>query len=226
MAKNASEPKTFQQKLGFRYLPLLFQLMTKEKILSASSKLFFEKGIANVRLQQIADNVNISVGNLAYHYPNKQSIVESLYLSAFEELTQMTGHLFAANDFGSFDDSVKTIFRFQKTYNFCFNNAWEILRNYPQLNQQWKTINNRLQANIQKSLGNFVTEKLLIEEPFKAAYKTLPENILLQLHYWSIQQCIKGKPAPLLSFRKTTWALLAPYFTETGKLAYAELGID
>lgn len=40
---------------------------TKLKIIKGAQELFFENGIANIRLQQIADSSGISVGNLAYH---------------------------------------------------------------------------------------------------------------------------------------------------------------
>jgi len=39
-----------------------------------------------VRLQQIADETGISVGNLAYHYSNKEAIAESLIAHIIEEL--------------------------------------------------------------------------------------------------------------------------------------------
>ena len=42
--------------------------MTKDKILIEARQLFYDEGITNVRLQQIADKTGISVGNLAYHY--------------------------------------------------------------------------------------------------------------------------------------------------------------
>jgi AcrR family transcriptional regulator len=200
--------------------------MTKEKILSTSSRLFFEKGIANVRLQHIADSVNISVGNLAYHYPNKQAIVRSVYSAAFNELNEKTEQLFAEHGLKSFDESIKTFFRFQANYNFCFNNAWEISRNYPELHQQWKIISNRLQWQIQKKLLSFSDENLFIKEPFKSAYKILAEHILLHLLCWMSQQSIKNKPASYLSFRRATWALLYPYFTDNGKQEYKNLGIE
>jgi AcrR family transcriptional regulator len=51
---------------------------TKQKILDSSLQLFNDNGISNTRLQQIADESGISVGNLAYHFSNKEAITESL----------------------------------------------------------------------------------------------------------------------------------------------------
>ena len=48
---------------------------TKQKILDSAVQLFNEKGLGNVRLQQIADKAGISVGNLAYHFYSKKAII-------------------------------------------------------------------------------------------------------------------------------------------------------
>ena len=200
--------------------------MTREKILTISSRLFYEKGIANVRLQQIADNARISVGNLAYHYPNKQAIVNSIYKNAYEELSQLSETIFSEDSFTDFDNSMKAFFRFQNTYNFCFNNVWEISRNYPALHQQWKTISNRIVLQIQKRFNAFLKDGLIRPEPFKNSYKILSEQLLLHFLCWGSHQTMKGKSATLLSFRRTSWAMLFPYMTEKGQNAYRQLGIE
>ena len=51
---------------------------TKRRILDAALDLFNENGLVNVRLQHIADQAQMSVGNLAYHYANKEAIVTAL----------------------------------------------------------------------------------------------------------------------------------------------------
>ena len=48
---------------------------TKEKILNASLKLYNSKGVSNVSLRAIADEVGISVGNLQYHFKKREEIV-------------------------------------------------------------------------------------------------------------------------------------------------------
>ncbi len=63
--------------------------ITKNKIIEAAIQLFNEKGLSNVRLQQIADETGISVGNLAYHYSNKDLIVTSVYERLFEEFSEI-----------------------------------------------------------------------------------------------------------------------------------------
>ena len=45
---------------------------TRIKIVESSILLFNKKGLANVRLQDIAEYNNISPGNLTYHFKTKK----------------------------------------------------------------------------------------------------------------------------------------------------------
>lgn len=54
-------------------------LTRKEQILQTSLKLFNEKGCLNTSTRHIADELNISVGNLYYYFKNKEEIVIELF---------------------------------------------------------------------------------------------------------------------------------------------------
>ena len=54
---------------------------TKEKIIETSIELFNEKGCLNTSTRHIADKLGISVGNLYYHFKNKEKILIDIFLN-------------------------------------------------------------------------------------------------------------------------------------------------
>ena len=58
---------------------------TRERILELSLRLFNEFGEPNITTTVIAEEMNISPGNLYYHFPNKQAIIAVLF-NQYEEL--------------------------------------------------------------------------------------------------------------------------------------------
>jgi AcrR family transcriptional regulator len=58
-------------------------MSTRDNILDAALELFNEQGTAAVSTNHIAAAINISPGNLYYHFRNKQDIIRSLFERLF-----------------------------------------------------------------------------------------------------------------------------------------------
>lgn len=87
---------------------------TKEKIIETSIKLFNEKGCLNTSTRHIADELGISVGNLYYHFKNKEEIVIEIY-EIFSK--KLSSHI----HFSILDED--EVFNFEKFINDYF--IWE-----------------------------------------------------------------------------------------------------
>lgn len=60
----------------------------KIRILEAGLIELSEKGFANFTIQGVSERVKISLGNLTYHYPNRESLIEAMLEFWFENWKQ------------------------------------------------------------------------------------------------------------------------------------------
>jgi len=166
---------------------------TKEKIISAALKLFNRDGLVNVRLQHIADEAFVSVGNLAYHYANKEAILTKIY----EVLTKRQNELLAEYRivplFENIDRLLIDTFLLQQDFEFFYLDTLEILRAYPSVGE---THRQRIQAQViqLKTILDFnVSRGALIAEPFENSYPILASQIWMSMDFSLNQQAVRSQ---------------------------------
>jgi len=104
-------------------------MSTKEKILHAAKELFNFKGVENVTTRHIASQINISQGNLHYHYPNKNEIIIELHKQFLSEVMQRMS-MVASTEFNleMWYNLVSSAFRVMYDYRFFFIDTLVIWR--------------------------------------------------------------------------------------------------
>jgi len=197
---------------------------TKKKIITAALKLFNQDGLVNVRLQHIADAAFVSVGNLAYHYHNKEAILSTIY----EDLTKQQKDLLAEYRIVPLFDNLNRLFqdtfKLQQQYIFFYLDTLEIIRAYPEigvLHQNHITF----QVSQLKTMLNFnMARGALIAEPQPDIFNKLAVQIWMTIDYWHNQQLVRGeKEQSEKAYLEGIWSLLIPYFTKMGKQEYEQM---
>ncbi|MBP6826085.1 MAG: TetR/AcrR family transcriptional regulator [Saprospiraceae bacterium] len=191
-------------------------LTTKQKILEASIRLFNWNDVANVRLQQIADETGISVGNLAYHFKNKEAIVNAVYENLFDEFSGILSGYLLSSKLTDFDLQMERYHRFFARYKFYLIDLFEIERSYPAIMERWRECVHKMVLQIRKRLDYNVQRGILRPEPMPGVYDTLTNNIWMTVVFWIPQQVLKDQPVDELLFKKSVWEHISPHFTAKG----------
>ncbi len=191
---------------------------TKQKILDASLHLFNENGITNVRLQQIADLTGISIGNLAYHFNNKEAITESLIgnvLQSLQEILKQYGKHESLIDLNSF---FKEFYRLTTQYRFFNIDILEIKRNFPSSYESLNPLLHKSKMQLERRFELLVQQQLLQKE---TNIKNLVSTIWLLIFFMLAEDQVNGKSLTENLYRLRLWESILLYFTAKGKDEYS-----
>ena len=130
----------------------------KDKILTTALSLFNQHGIESISLKAIAKNLEISYGNVTYHFPNKHKLVAQLYNN------MLTAHHAVLEHFQETDQLLESIilaplqtFKISLEYRFLFVDVVAIKRKYTTIIEQQSAGN---QQQMQQLLPLFEQLKL------------------------------------------------------------------
>lgn len=201
------------------------ELSTKQKILSAATRLFNENGMANVRLQQIANEVGISAGNLAYHFRNKEAIIDAIKEDLYEEATQILSTYRLYPNLMDFDNQLNRYYAFLQKYPFYFMDLLEIERNYPDIHSKHQLHITKMISQIRKRFDYNRQRGLIIEEPRPGIYDSTASSIWILITFWVPQNLLRRKNTALLitQFKEMVWNQIYPFFTEKGIAEFEQL---
>ncbi|MEO1260414.1 MAG: TetR/AcrR family transcriptional regulator [Bacteroidota bacterium] len=197
---------------------------TKEKILDSALILFNSSGMVNVRLQHIADKAFVSVGNLAYHYNNKEAILLALYEALTKKQKQLLAEYRIVPLFDNIDRLIHHTFQLQQEYIFFYLDTLEIVRAYPAVGKAHQ-LHIRSQVSQLKVMLDFNASRgALIGESVSNGFAQLAEQIWMTMDFWLIQQSVRtGEKPKVQQYRNAVWNLLMPYFTKMGTREYEQM---
>ncbi|MBC7809353.1 MAG: TetR/AcrR family transcriptional regulator [Akkermansiaceae bacterium] len=120
------------------------KINNRERILDAALRLFNETGTANVSTNLIAEGAGISVGNLYYHFKNKEQIVRAL----FERFSDDTDRAFALpEDRVPTPDDLDTLLRLNFVvlwrHRFFYRERIALLQRDPELMVRYRVVRQR-----------------------------------------------------------------------------------
>lgn len=165
---------------------------TRERILTVSLALFNARGEANVTTGHIADELNISPGNLYYHFRNKDEIIHHLFAD-FERAMDIAP--------GEFSDAAQVIedmwlylhLMFERIwqYRFLYRNLDDLLARDTKLRSHFNIILGHKRAVVKTLCDALVGAKAM--KASESEIRALGENILVVATYWLNYETLRGK---------------------------------
>lgn len=164
---------------------------TRERIIEISLAMFNAQGEPNVTTNHIADELEISPGNLYYHFRNKENIVEHIF-ARFE--TRMDQALIVPdNRLPNLEDvwlQLHLIFECMWDYRFLYRDLVDILSRNRKLRTHFSRILSRASTSTSDVLKGLAQAGIV--RATQDEIRATAENVLLVTTFWLNFNAVRG----------------------------------
>ncbi len=198
---------------------------TKSEILRHSVMLFNKKGFFNVSVKDIACSMQISPGNLTYHFNKKEvllSAIQEEILNSSIDIMPKTKYITLAH----FEEMFRKFYAIQQQYSFFFLDISYLVVEYPSIMNTYKIATKQRFTEARKLVDHFIESNRLIAESDRVDYNIVIHNLWMVSTFWSTSTLlIDKKNSPLLNNSPidALWGILSPYLTTKGYDEYQEI---
>jgi len=201
---------------------------TKKKILDTAISMLNELGLSNVKLRDVSQALHISIGNLTYHYPKWENLMDDIFGQFQGDINQL--YDFFPKDISEVVTYIERIYEIQLKYAFLFSNFYIFFQQYP----KYKAVEedffiNRMKI-MREALEKLVEKKYLYPAGCEHNYDLLVKNTWLILSGWyGFSMIFKNTKYTITKeeFFVSIWNMYVYHLTESGKeivrKSYADL---
>ena len=186
---------------------------TKQKILDTARGLFNERGYNAVSLQDIADALNISKGNLTYHFGKKEELMEALLRE--NQIEELPNSLHTLRDL---DEAFRTMEKVVGQHSYYFLNYAQFSQLSESISEMQKTNYRSIQEILLQGFRNLRDAGLLRPEAFTGEYDCIVDILCMAIIYWSPFTLMQRSIAASADYRFHAWGVIYGLLTDKGRL--------
>lgn len=179
--------------------------------------------MVNVRLQHIADEAFISIGNMAYHYKNKEAIVIAIHDRLELELKALMAEMNVVPLFDYVNQYFQKSFDLQRKYSFFFTDMLEVFRAYPSIAEihsnliNWQKRQFRLMVEFNQNRGAFR------RFDYKEQLDKVVDHLWMVSYMYHTYQLLSDSKPSHEGYCDQIWAIFIPLLTDRGHVEYKQL---
>ena len=202
---------------------------TKQRILAAALELFNEQGVTDTTLRNIARRLDISQGNLNYHFRLKEDIVEALYfelVAKMDERMQQIGESTSLLD--SLFESYRRVMEGMYEYRFLLRDFYKIMREQDKLRLPYQQLRERRAAEFLSVVSALQQRGILRKEAFPEEYHRFYQRMHILGDNWiNTLETLDPATTPSIDhYAALLFESIFPYLTEAGRAEYALLDLS
>ncbi len=190
-------------------------MKTKEKILNQALDLFNTKGVENITTRHIAAALGISQGNLHYHYPTKNVVIETLFHQFMEDVKNAERYIETSFPKEEVILSMKDNYKIMYKYRFFFKDNEVVWRRLPSIESITKQLFDLKKSQILHIIQLYKDQGIFREEISQAQIEFLAEQFIFSITSWlSAKEYheIKGDVSDY--YARFTFRIWLPYLNE------------
>lgn len=196
------------------------KITTRQRIIDKSVDLFNNSGFASVTLFEIAGTLDMTRGNLTYHFKDKDILLEAISNEFWSKLEVERNKSRLLPSFENMHNEIQLYYRFQKKYSFIFMDHH--VMKHPVIKKKFSAeIENRIK-DIQATIAFSISAGNMHPEPFEGMYYNLAFNTWMVSFYWLHQQMCRGDKSEKSNEEgeMKIWSMLLPHLTKKGLKAF------
>ena len=199
-------------------------MKTKDKIIATAIKLFNLHGTKAISTNHIAKEMNISPGNLYYHFRSKNDIIRSISDNFSNELGTVLQ--IQLDTISEFSDNLTSLFnrffKIQQSYQFLFLEGVHLTKQDHILLDNYTKLRSLIKKGYHELLSNLVKIKIMKKQSLNIIDDLLDAQWII-MWYWinhtvldrNIYDDFQIKKGIKLSF-----SIIKPQLTSIGKIAF------
>lgn len=191
---------------------------TRKRILDAALQLFNSRNVDQVTIRDVAKKAGISHGNLCYHFPNIENLVENLYLRLAGEqdelFARMTDREVSLETLkASSTESLAILYR----YKFLMLDFVSVMRKSKTIRDHYRKLYKMRKDQFRKIFAWMTSQGYLKPEIYPGHYEKVIEQLFIVGDFWmaSAEILYEGKSKEKVAYYADIIdQVLFPYLTE------------
>lgn len=194
---------------------------TRRRILDHAREAFNERGVAAVPIREIARELDLSPGNVSYHFPTKEALIAALVEEEHVANNALVASAVGALEFSEVYQIIRTIMRRDVENRWLLRDCVGLLTGLPSLRAVHGQMQRAREARVDGIVARLIDSGSLDRERTMRALPQLRQQVLTQVMLWlpaAILAAPDRDPVDCLDdHARSALALFRAYCTPAGR---------